>query len=145
MTRSAKELVRIWFEQVWNQSNRGVIADMLTPETVFHDAGTTSLGIVGFESFYDRLQASLSDVHVDVEDILVEEDKVCVRWTSSAKHTGDGLGISPTNAAVRITGMSLIRIADGKFVEAWQNWDQAGLMAQIQEHASLPASVKGLA
>jgi len=145
MTQSAKELVRIWFEQVWNQSNRGFIADMLTPETVFHDAGSTSIGIEAFETYYDRLRASLSEIHVDVEDILVEEDKVCVRWTSSAIHTGDGLGISPTNAAIHVTGMSLIRIADGKFVEAWQNWDQAGLMAQIHDHATLPASVKGLA
>ena len=145
MTRSARELVQIWFEEVWNQSNRGIIADMLTPKTVFHDASSTSIGIEAFELYYDRLQASLSEIHVDVEDILVEEDKVCVRWTSRAIHTGDGFGIAPAGATIHITGISLIRIADGKFVEAWQNWDQAGLMAQIQEHASLPASVKGLA
>ena len=31
----------------------------------------------------------------------------------------------------RITGMSLQRIANGKIAEAWDNWDQLGLLVQI--------------
>jgi predicted ester cyclase len=42
------------------------------------------------------------------------------------------LGIAPTGKNVHVTGISMLRLADGKFVEAWQNWDMLGMMEQIR-------------
>jgi predicted ester cyclase len=46
-------------------------------------------------------------------------------------HSGAFLGIAPTGRTVEVTGMSLQRIANGKIAEAWDNWDQLGLLVQI--------------
>jgi len=32
---------------------------------------------------------------------------------------------------VQLTGTSIVRVKDCQFVEGWQNWDAAGLAAQL--------------
>jgi predicted ester cyclase len=78
------------------------------------------------------MRATLSDLRVNVEDTIAEGDKLCVRWSCTAKHTGDGLGIAPTAVTIHVTGISIIRVAGGKMVEGWQNWDMLGMMEQIK-------------
>jgi len=44
----------------------------------------------------------------------------------------EGLGVAPSGKAINVTGVSIMRIANGMLVEARQNWDMLGLMEQIQ-------------
>jgi predicted ester cyclase len=48
-------------------------------------------------------------------------------------HTGNGLGVPPTRKTLRTTGITVVRVANGKLVAGWQNWDMLGLMQQIKE------------
>ena len=132
MTESERDLGRRWFEEVWNKGRREAIAEMLAPDSVLHEAGADSVGPEGFYPFFDRLNAALSDIRVTVHDTLAEGDRVCIRWSCAGRHTGDGLGVAPTGRRIDVTGISIIRIANGKMVEGWQNWDMLGLMEQIQ-------------
>lgn len=142
MLQSARELGRLWFEVVWNRGRRGAIAELLSPNVVLHDAGVDSVGIEPFLLFFDRMQDTFSEIHVDVEEILEEFDKACIRWTCTAKHTGFGFGIPPTGAEVRVTGLSVIHVEEGKVVEAWQNWDMLGMMEQIKNQSVSPTYVR---
>lgn len=131
MTEAQRDLGRRWFEQVWNQGQRDAIAEMAAPDAVIHDGETVTVGLNAFYSFFDRMTATFSEMHVNVEDCIAEGDKLCVRWECSGRHTGDGLGIAPTGKTFHITGISIMRLADMMFVEAWQNWDMLGMMEQI--------------
>ncbi|HYP09050.1 MAG TPA: ester cyclase [Bryobacteraceae bacterium] len=62
------------------------------------------------------------------------------RLVLQGTHTGDGLGIPPTGRKVRVTGLVMARMANGQMVEAWNNWDQLGLLRQV---AALPGSDSG--
>jgi predicted ester cyclase len=53
------------------------------------------------------------------------------RWTVSGTHQGDLPDIPKTGRHFSVTGMSLGRIENGKFVESWNNWDALGLMQQL--------------
>jgi predicted ester cyclase len=141
MSLTARELGRLWFEVVWNRGRRGAIAELLSPNVVLHDAGEDSVGIEPFLLFFDRMQDTFSDIHVDVEEILAESDKACIRWTCRARHTGFGFTVPPTGAEVRITGISMIQVEEGNVVEAWQNWDMLGMMEQIKGHSAPPTYI----
>jgi steroid delta-isomerase-like uncharacterized protein len=132
MTDLERGLGRRWFEQVWNQGRREAIAELLAPDGVLHDGGTDTTGPEGFYRFFDRIRDTFSEIHVDVKDTIAEGDKVCVRWSFAGKHTGGGLGVSPSGVMIHITGISILRVMDGKLVEGWQNWDMLGMMEQIQ-------------
>ncbi len=131
MTESERGLGRRWFEQVWNEGRREAIAEMLAPGAVVHDGGSETSGPEGFYPFYDRLRATISEIHIRVEDSFAEGDKLCVRWSCTGKHTGDGLGVAPTGKTINVTGISILRVAGGKLVEGWQNWDMLAMMEQI--------------
>ena len=132
MTETDRDLGRRWFEFVWNQGRREAIAEMLSPNALIHDSGIDTQGPDGFYAFFDRIRVAFSEVHVSIEDSIVEADRICVRWLFTAKHSGNGMGIDPTGKSVRITGISILRVANGMLVEGWQNWDMLGLLHQIQ-------------
>lgn len=132
MTQSEREIGRRWFEEVWNKGRREAISEMLAPDGVIHDGGLDAVGPEGFYPFFDRINATFSEMQVTVCHTLAEGDQICVRWLCTGKHTGSGLGIPATGKTTRITGISIFRVADGKAIEAWQNWDMLGLMEQIR-------------
>jgi predicted ester cyclase len=41
------------------------------------------------------------------------------------------MGIAATGKKVRYTGISIVRIDQGKIVEGWDNWDALGMMQQL--------------
>jgi steroid delta-isomerase-like uncharacterized protein len=133
MTDSEQALGRRWFEEVWNKGRREAIAELVAPDAIIHEGGVDTCGPDGFYPYFDRMQAAFSDVHVTVHETLVAGDKICVRWSCAMKHTGDGLGMPATGRMLETTGISIMRVAEGKLVEGWQNWDMLGLMQQIQD------------
>jgi predicted ester cyclase len=68
---------------------------------------------------------------VTVEDTIAEGDKVAARCTVRATHAGDGLGFAATQRAMEITGIAIVRVKDGKIIEAWNNFDFMGMFQQL--------------
>lgn len=132
MTQSERDLGRRWFEQVWNQGRREAIPELFASDGVLHDGSVVTTGPEAFYDFFDRMRGAFSEIHIEIEDTLVEGDRVCVRWRCTAQHTGAGLGMSATNKKLQVTGISILRVANGQIAEAWQNWDMLGLIEQIQ-------------
>jgi steroid delta-isomerase-like uncharacterized protein len=133
MPQTNRELAASWFEEVWNKRRREVIGEFLAEDAPIHDGGITVHGPAGFYAFFDRMSDAFSDIHVTVEETLADGDKVCVRWSCALQHTGSGLGIPPSGKTLQTTGITIMRIVDGKLAEGWQNWDMLGLMQQIEE------------
>jgi predicted ester cyclase len=143
MTQSERELGRRWFETVWNQKNRDAIAEMFAPDAVLHEAGEDSTGPEGFYPFFDNMHAMFSDFQVTIEDSIADGDKLCLRWSCKAKHTGPGMGLEPTGIMIHVTGLSLLRVGHGMILEGWQNWDMLGMMEQIQTSGKSSATYIG--
>jgi predicted ester cyclase len=55
-------------------------------------------------------------------------------------HTGDHLGVRATNKRVRVTGITIAQIENGKIVRGWDNWDQLGLMQQVSTATAAAAT-----
>jgi predicted ester cyclase len=60
-----------------------------------------------------------------------EGDKVVTRWTITAVHFGEFMGVPPTNRRLIMNGIIIDRFVDGRVVEAWESFDMHGLMAQL--------------
>jgi predicted SnoaL-like aldol condensation-catalyzing enzyme len=124
-----KHLVHRWFEEVWNQGRRETIQELFAPEGVLHDGSKTLRGPDEFSRFYDGLRSEFSDICIAPIVSLSEGDLASVRWSVTCRHIASG-------KAVQLTGMSIVRIKDGRFVEGWQNWDEAGVEAQLSGKAA---------
>jgi predicted ester cyclase len=121
-----KQLALRWFEEVWNQSRRDVIFELFAPDCVLYDGHTAIRGPQEFADFHDRVRAQFDDIHIESGVLLAENDLVSLRWTVSGVHKSAG-----KNA--KVSGISIVRIKDRRFIEAWQNWDAAGMAAQLSD------------
>jgi predicted ester cyclase len=116
MSEANKQLAKRWFEEVWNKGRREAIPEILSPDAEIRESGELVKGPEGFYPFFDRMQAAFSDIHVTFQDAIAEGDMVCLRWSCAMKHTGSGLGIPPTQKTLATTGMTMVRVANGRFV-----------------------------
>jgi steroid delta-isomerase-like uncharacterized protein len=128
------QLMRRWFQEVWNEGKTQTVHDLLAPNGVaMGQAGPESVihGPTEFVSFVQQIRGAFPDIHVAVEDVFAAEDKVVLRWSATMTHRGDHLGMPATGKPVRSTGISVVRILNGQIVEGWDNWDQLGMWQQI--------------
>lgn len=128
-----KALGRRWFEKV----NKGevaameVIDEIFSPNFIFHSG--TGEDIRGLDNFKKQLRETFNafpNIHFAIDDMIVEGDKLAVRWTMSCTHKGE-VGVSPNNKKWKMWTISIDRVAGGKFVEEWERYDTQGLMKQL--------------
>ena len=128
-------LIRRWFEEVWNKGREEAIDEMFAEEGVAHGlagpAGDALRGPVGFKPFFRTFREAFPGIEVVVEDTVTEGDKVAARCTVRGSHEGDSLGFKATRQPVDFTGIAIVRISDGKIVEAWNNFDFMSMFQQL--------------
>ena len=95
------------------------------PEALRHGPGA-------IRSQYAYLNSAFSDMEIENHTPTAEGEYIGVRWIWKGRHTGNFLGIPPTNARIEIVGFDILQIRDGKIRAAWIIQDGAGMMAQIQ-------------
>ena len=132
-------LMRRWFKEVWNEGSVPTIYDLLSENSVAvgqDQPGVVIRGPGEFETFYKRIRGAFPDITVTIEDSIGADDKVVVRWSAEMTHTGDQLGFPATNKRVKITGITIAQIENGKIVRGWDNWDQLALQQQLATAAA---------
>ena len=128
------QIMRRWFQEVWNEGRTETIHDLFSPHAVAHGQESAEGELHGpheFEAFVRKIRAAFPDMQLTVEDVFATDDKGVLRWSGVMKHTGDALGMPASGRTVRLRGITLVRFADGKVVESWDNWDQLGMLQQI--------------
>jgi steroid delta-isomerase-like uncharacterized protein len=129
-----KAVVRRWFEEVWNQGREASIDELFPADAVAHGLGDSERDVQGpgeFKPFVAHIRGALPDTHISIDDIFSDGDRVAVRVTLQGTHTGQGLGVPPTGSQVRIQGIIIVRLVDGRIREGWNSYDQLGLLRQI--------------
>ena len=127
-----KEVVRRYIEEIFNRGNLMAADVVLAPSFVDHNpAPGQAAGIEGTIEFAREFRRSFPDLHVDIEDMVAEGDRVAVRSSIHGTHQGEFRGIPPTGSRVSWQAMAFFRLADGKIVERWSNQDYLGLLQQL--------------
>jgi steroid delta-isomerase-like uncharacterized protein len=134
------KVARQWFEEVWNKRRVEAITDFIGHGGVtYSEAGDFTEVEPFLEQVYRPTLAAFPDLHVHIEETIAEKDKVLVRWRAEGTHKGDSLGFPGTDRRVSFRGMTLVRFHDGKMVEAFDSWNQTGLIHVLQSGQSLPS------
>ena len=106
--------------------------ELIAAEYVYHEPGTPEMrGPEGVKQLVGMYRAAFPDIHMHVEDMFSDGDKVVTRWGAHGTHRGELMGIPPTGKEVTVTGMIIDRFSGGKIVEEWENFDAMGMMQQL--------------
>ncbi len=107
-----KALVQRYVEEPWNKGNVAVLDELCVPN--FHLEGLG--GVEEFKKAVLEFRKIMPDLRFTVEEIIAEGEKVAYRWSSRGTNQVEYEGIAPGNVVID-TGITIIRIVDGKVVE----------------------------
>jgi steroid delta-isomerase-like uncharacterized protein len=134
MPATPDSIVRAWFEEVWNQGNEESIDRLYAPDGLAHGLSSDGSPIVGpdaYKPFYRTFRGAFPDMRVEVLRTITEGDLVTAHCHVTGTHTGDHLGLLPTDRPVDFSGICIVRVRDGQILEAWNNFDFLRLYQQV--------------
>jgi predicted ester cyclase len=131
-----KELARSAFEEFDTCKDnltklRVWLIKYCAPEFVFHHV--TGIDYTGEQMIQTTCEglAAFPDFHSVIYDIVAEEDKVVIFYTSSGSQEGSYFGAAPTGNRSEIKGVEIYRISGAKIIEQWNFQDDLGGLIQL--------------
>jgi steroid delta-isomerase-like uncharacterized protein len=124
-----KELVRTMIEAV-NEGDVEKAVSYTAPDCLLNGE---LFGREGDRMRTRMMASAFPDGKWGIDDMIAEGDKVVLRYTLRGTHKGElaSLGLPPTGKEVTMRGITIYRIVDGMFVEAWEHYDRLGLLQQL--------------
>jgi predicted ester cyclase len=109
--------------EIWNDGNLALIEEIYSPEIVVHTS-SSPVDMVGFEGvtgWVTVTRTAFPDFHMTFDEIIVKDDKLFTRWAATGIHTGifqmPSGELPPTNMPIKVSGLSIDKIENGKFVD----------------------------
>lgn len=121
--------------EMWGAGDLDVADELYAPDYVDHvgrgPEASRVVGPQGIKQAVTMFRTAFPDLRYVVEEEMAERDLVWTRFSATGTHLGAFLGVAPTGRTVSYTGMDLNRIAEGKIVESWVNYDALALLQQV--------------
>lgn len=138
---SLRALVRQGYKEMFNQGNLAAVDKYLAADYVEHQTMPgQATGREALKQVITALRTAFPDLHITLEDMVVEGDKVAVRSTLRGTQKGEFMGIAPTGKSITMTAIDILRFQNGKAVEHWGNEDDLGLLQQLGAVPAPPAA-----
>ena len=80
---------------------------------------------------FEQTIVAFPDFKFSVEDLFVKGNKTGGRYTWAGTHTGNTEGFPATGKEVKVSGVAIFRVENGKIVEEWFGSDRLGLYQQL--------------
>jgi steroid delta-isomerase-like uncharacterized protein len=92
-------------------------------------------GAQALKQVWATLLRAYPDLHVAVEDVIAEADKLVCRNVVTGTHQGEYLGLPPTGRSVTYNEIFIFRFEGGRIAETWGVVD---LLAQLRQLGAIP-------
>jgi steroid delta-isomerase-like uncharacterized protein len=119
------------FYDAYNKKQEAVLSEVIADDYVDYGHEPPGRGLQGAKSDHQEFGRAFEDARFDIDEMFGSDDRVVVRWTVHATHTGPFAGVSPTQKKIAVRGISLYRIRDGKITETRNMADLLALFKQL--------------
>jgi predicted ester cyclase len=126
MRNPASTVLSSWFNEVWNNDDESAIDKLMQPDAVIHGivAEGEPNGAEGFKKFFKDFKNQFRDIHIEVEDVVSQDDVETARTAVKAIDNGSG-------KMVNFSGICMAKIKEGKIAEAWNHYDFLNMHQQL--------------
>lgn len=127
-----KALVRRFYAEI-DKGNIDVLDELMAEDYIDHNPPPfpgLKPGREGVKQAFKMFWEATPGYH-HIEDMIAEGDKVVTRLTSYGKHEKDLPGAPATGNEMKMTSITIHRIANGKLVEKWAEKDMIALLTQL--------------
>jgi steroid delta-isomerase-like uncharacterized protein len=128
----AKALVERDLE-IYNEGNLTFVNEHIDSNYMEHYADNPEdlVGIDAFKEKITNLRTRYPDFNCTVEELIVKDDRIVWRWIITGTNTGPIGDLPPTGKKIRIEGVGILRVVDGKIVERLPYYNEANMLRQL--------------
>jgi steroid delta-isomerase-like uncharacterized protein len=132
-------IIRRVVNEAFNTGNLAVIDQVSASNLCVHypQADAPLCGLEQAKRAFSRSRAAFPDAYFLIEDSIAAADRVVIRWTGRATHTGVFWGMPPTGRLVTWSGVTIHRLVAGKIVEVWIHADALSFLQQLDNSGTL--------
>jgi predicted ester cyclase len=135
-------LIQACVETIWNRRQIGEIERFFAPS--YRQRGPGSRALFGREELQTEAVSLLGvfpDLQMYIDDLFWESEprdgaRSSMRWTLLGTNTGPSAYGPPTNASLRLSGITNYRIEGGQMGEGWTAYSELGLARRLVSMAS---------
>jgi steroid delta-isomerase-like uncharacterized protein len=122
-----------FIEECWNRGRIDLIDELVARDFVDHLPIDDDLphGNQGMKATIRLIRMAFDDLHLQVEDMIAEDDRVVVRFKLTGTHNGRLTGRLAALDRVEIAGMAIYRVENFQITDQWCMFDLIGLMQQL--------------
>jgi predicted ester cyclase len=129
-------LVRRFYDEIFNRGNFAVADEIIAPQFVEHipqpvPGAHSTTGPEAIRSFASMFRGAIPDLSVSIDDVIASGDKVVTRVTWQGTQSGPLFGADPTGKHMHFTGIDIVQVEGGRFVEHWGEVDVLGALEQV--------------
>jgi steroid delta-isomerase-like uncharacterized protein len=123
---------RRFMEEAFNKGNMKAVDEFMSANFVEHDPFPgQGPGLQGFKQGLTAFRQAFPDLHVGIDDMIADGEKVVIRSTMKGTHKGTFMNMPPTGKQISVEGIDIVRISGGKAVEHWGLTDTFTMMQQL--------------
>jgi transcriptional regulator with XRE-family HTH domain len=118
--------------QAINEGDMGALADLLAPDLIRHDlsgAINTLEGPEGLIGYFDAMRRAIPNLRLSLTGSFTAGEFGAAKITYEGRHLRELFGVEPSGAIVRMSGIILFRLEEGRFQEIWQLADLVSPLA----------------
>jgi predicted ester cyclase len=106
------------FEEIWNKGDLSVIPEVISPDYIGHNVPQEYIGQEGFKNMMQTVLTGFPDIHVSVDDVFGEGDKLAIHIITTGTQTGKYGDAEPTGESMKTETLLINRYVDGKCLES---------------------------
>lgn len=132
MEQKNMDVAREFVDKVFNNGDTAFASQHTAANFVEHNPTPgQGPGAEGFNKGVVEFRNGFPDLHITIDDMMAKGDKVIIRSTMTGTNKGAMMGMPATNKPVKVEGIDIIRIVDGKQTEHWGQYDAMAMMTQM--------------
>ena len=132
MSAANRAVIQRFTEEILNQQKLDVADEIVAENFVeldpFPGQGPARQGL---KDVLGVFIAGFPDMHWTIEEQIAEEDKVMTRFTWTGSQQGAFMGIPATGKQVKVKGVVIDRVVDGRMVDSRILMDTMGMLQQL--------------
>lgn len=134
-----EQIVRKFFEEVRSGNNPDYAEKLMAEQVLAHQIISEKEQTVlrSPKDYADHVREMITaydKFSLEIQEFLVQDNKVYVRWRQVGKHIGEVNGYAPTDLPIIEIASAVYQIDNEKISEYWIQIDRAGIEKQLESN-----------
>ena len=115
----------------WNANDLGSYLDLYDERIALHGYSDEPMGKAEVREFYEGIFAALSDITLEIHEVVEDGSQLGCRFTMHGTHTGELAGIAPTGRRIAQPGLTILRFDGTHVIARYSVADFGTVIAQL--------------